>query len=66
AAAAGALRRRLVGPIWLSGEQVTDLWIGDPLDPPLESGRDVGRALFLAVCAGALVGAAGVCVLAGA
>ena len=29
AATAGALERRIVGPIWLNGVQVTDLWIGD-------------------------------------
>ena len=29
AATAGALQRRIVGPIWLKGVQVTDLWIGD-------------------------------------
>ena len=30
AAIAGAVQRRIVGPIWLGGRQVTDLWIGDP------------------------------------
>ena len=39
AAAAGALQRRIVGPIWLNGVQVTDLWIGDPSDPPLATPR---------------------------
>ena len=29
--AAGALRRRLVGPIWLRGALVTDVWIGVPM-----------------------------------
>jgi adenosylcobinamide-phosphate synthase len=52
AAAAGALQRRLVGPIWLNGRQVTDLWIGDPSDPPLETAGDVTRALVLVVLSG--------------
>ena len=41
AATAGALERRIVGPIWLKGVQVTDVWIGDVSDPPLEAARDV-------------------------
>ncbi len=50
AATAGALPRRIVGPIWLRGELVTDLWIGDPEDPPLSTGRDVTTAMVLASC----------------
>ena len=47
AATAGALQRRLVGPIWLNGELKTDVWIGDPADPPLETRTDLllARAL---------------------
>lgn len=52
AATAGALARRLVGPIWLRGIQVTDLWIGDPADPPLATGSDVAKALRLVVTVG--------------
>jgi len=37
AATAGAIERRIVGPIWLKGVQVTDLWIGAQGDPPLET-----------------------------
>jgi adenosylcobinamide-phosphate synthase len=40
AAVAGALGRRLVGPIWLDGQLITDRWLGDPVDPPLETARD--------------------------
>src|SRR5262245_45002021 len=29
---AGALQRRLIGPIWKEGVLVTDVWIGDPND----------------------------------
>jgi adenosylcobinamide-phosphate synthase len=53
AAAAGALQRRLVGPIWLNGTMVTDQWIGEPVDPPLGSAADVVRALILVVATGA-------------
>lgn len=52
ASTAGAIQRRIVGPIWLNGVQVTDRWIGDPSDPPLESGTDVTRAMALAVASG--------------
>jgi adenosylcobinamide-phosphate synthase len=52
AAAAGALQRRLVGPIWRDGVQVTDLWIGDPLDPPLAESTDVTRAMLLVSLSG--------------
>ena len=47
AATAGALGRRIVGPIWLKGSLVTDQWVGDPADPPLSSAADVTRALIL-------------------
>jgi adenosylcobinamide-phosphate synthase len=55
AATAGALERRIVGPIWLKGVQVTDLWVGDAADPALEQARDVSRAMALAVLAGLTV-----------
>jgi adenosylcobinamide-phosphate synthase len=63
AATAGALERRMVGPIWLKGVLVTDIWIGDPADRPLESGSDVVRALVLAVITGLVFAAAGSAVL---
>ena len=49
AGAAGALQRRIVGPIWLHGALVTDVWIGDPDDPPLGTASDVTRALLLVI-----------------
>jgi len=52
AAAAGALQRRIVGPIWLNGALVTELWIGDAADPPLSTSRDVMRALTLCLLTG--------------
>jgi adenosylcobinamide-phosphate synthase len=64
AAAAGALERRLVGPIWLNGVMVTDVWIGDPSDPPLETAADVRRAQVLAVVGGLVATAAALILLA--
>jgi adenosylcobinamide-phosphate synthase len=61
AGTAGALQRRIVGPIWLKGAMVTDIWIGDASDPPLGDAVDVRRALALAVATG-LVTVAAVCV----
>ncbi|MEP7309060.1 MAG: adenosylcobinamide-phosphate synthase CbiB [Acidobacteriota bacterium] len=52
AAAAGGLARRLVGPIWARGRLVTDVWIGDPADPPLQSHTDVRRGLLLVAATG--------------
>jgi adenosylcobinamide-phosphate synthase len=57
AAAAGALGRRLVGPIWLNGVQVTDRWIGDSGDPPLATAEDVSRALVLTLATAGVVAA---------
>lgn len=54
-ATAGALQRRLVGPIWLNGTLVTDRWIGDPSDPPLATAQDVTRAIVLTVLSALLV-----------
>jgi adenosylcobinamide-phosphate synthase len=55
AALAGALERRIVGPIWLRGAQVTDVWVGVPTDPPLSEGGDVRRAMALTTTVGAVV-----------
>jgi adenosylcobinamide-phosphate synthase len=55
AATAGALERRIVGPIWLKGQQVTDLWVGDPSDPPLSAATDVSRAMVLTIATGLVV-----------
>jgi adenosylcobinamide-phosphate synthase len=52
AATAGAIERRIVGPIWLRGAQVTDVWVGESGDPPLSSAADVRKAMVLAVLAG--------------
>jgi adenosylcobinamide-phosphate synthase len=58
AATAGAVRRRLVGPIWNGGRLVTEVWIGDPADPPLASAGDMTRATWLVAVAGLKVAGA--------
>lgn len=62
AATAGAIQRRLVGPIWTSGHLVTETWIGDAKDPPAGTAADVTRAMWLATGTG--VAATAVAVLA--
>jgi adenosylcobinamide-phosphate synthase len=54
AATAGAIRRRLIGPIWMHGHLVTDAWLGDPADPPVASHSDWRRAAGLVTGTGAL------------
>ena len=48
------IQRRLVGPIWMGGQLVTDIWIGDARDPPLESRADLTRAMWLISLTGLL------------
>ena len=52
AATAGGIQRRLVGPIWMNGQLVTDVWIGDPRDPPAQARADVMRGLSLVTASG--------------
>jgi adenosylcobinamide-phosphate synthase len=52
AATAGAIQRRIVGPIWLSGQMVTDVWVGDVDDQPLSTAADVQRATIVVVATG--------------
>ena len=52
AATAGGIQRRLVGPIWMKGQLVTEVWIGDPADPPAASRADVTRSLALVTTTG--------------
>lgn len=62
AALAGAIQRRLVGPIWAGGRLVTDVWLGDPADPAAGTSGDLRRAGRLVLAVGltaALVAAAG-------
>lgn len=53
AATAGAIQRRLVGPIWAAGSMVTDVWLGDPADPPAgERATDFPRSAALVIIVG--------------
>lgn len=55
AALAGAIRRRLVGPIWLDGRQVTDVWIGDSAAPAAGTSADCRQARRTVLVTAALV-----------
>ena len=55
AALAGAIRRRLAGPIWLDGRQVTDVWIGDPAAAPAGTSADCRQAWRTVLVTAALV-----------
>ena len=54
AATAGAIQRRLIGPIWAQGMLVTELWLGDPADPPAGADGDFPRAARLNLLTGIL------------
>jgi adenosylcobinamide-phosphate synthase len=54
AATAGALGRRLIGPIWAGGRLVTETWLGEPGDPPAGAQRDFHRAAVLVTTTGIL------------
>lgn len=57
AATAGAIQGRLVGPIRVNGSLVTDAWLGDPEDPPVESARAFSLAMAVTVTTAALTSA---------
>lgn len=44
---AGAIGRRLIGPLYKNGVQVCDLWLGDPTDAPAGESRDLFRTYAL-------------------
>jgi adenosylcobinamide-phosphate synthase len=52
AATAGAIRRKLVGPIWANGKLVTQVWLGDAAHPPAETAEDFRKAMVLIVVTG--------------
>ncbi len=49
ATAAGAVQRRLIGPIMQDGKLVTELWIGDEYDPEGGQPNDLHRMCVLVV-----------------
>ena len=61
AAMAGAIARRLVGPIWLQGRLVTETWLGDAGSAGAGTAADYRRAQAIVCLAAALAyaGAAG-------
>ena len=54
ASMAGAIQRRLVGPIWENGALVTDLWLGIPGDPEGGTGADYRRAVSVSILTAAI------------
>ena len=64
AAMAGAIQRRLVGPIWKAGVLVTNVWIGDADDSPAATRADLVRAMVLAVAVSLFAGALAVAAVA--
>jgi adenosylcobinamide-phosphate synthase len=60
---AGVLQRRLIGPIWKNGALVTDVWLGDPSDPPAGTDSDVFSALCVTILGAAAATLLGVLVL---
>lgn len=60
AATAGAIRRKLVGPIWMQQRLVTDTWLGDASDPPVQTHTDMIGAVTLVTITG--VAAAGLAI----
>jgi adenosylcobinamide-phosphate synthase len=54
AATAGAIERKLIGPIWANGALVTDVWVGDSADAPAGATLDVRRASLLIGATGLL------------
>jgi adenosylcobinamide-phosphate synthase len=61
AATAGSIQKRLLGPIWAKGVLVTEIWLGDPGDPPAGDDSDIWRAAVLVGTTGVL--AAGLAVI---
>jgi adenosylcobinamide-phosphate synthase len=60
AATAGGIQRKLIGPIWMSGKLVTDVWVGDAGDPAAGDEMDVRRASMLVGTTGIVAAVVGV------
>jgi adenosylcobinamide-phosphate synthase len=63
AATAGAIQRKLVGPIWADGKIVTEIWLGDPSDPPAGADGDFPRAAMLVTAVGLFSAALAIAIL---
>jgi adenosylcobinamide-phosphate synthase len=64
AATAGAIERKLIGPIWANGALVTDVWLGDSGDAAAGEAVDLKRASVLIGATGSLAAALTVIALA--
>lgn len=49
---AGAIQRKLIGPIWAEGRLVTEVWLGNDSDLPAGEGTDLKNAAVLVVASG--------------
>jgi adenosylcobinamide-phosphate synthase len=63
AAIAGALQRRLIGPIWSKGKLVTELWLGELIDPPAGLADDYRRAEIIVCLTAATFATASILIL---
>jgi adenosylcobinamide-phosphate synthase len=54
AATAGALKRRLIGPIWKADTLIAEVWLGNSSDPPAGTHSDLQRAAILVITTGVL------------
>ncbi len=61
AATAGAIQRKLIGPIWRDGNLVTELWLGDMGDVPGSNRLDLISALTLITVAGLFAALIAIC-----
>jgi adenosylcobinamide-phosphate synthase len=59
AAMAGALQRRLVGPVWNNGVLVTEIWLGVATDAPASTRQDLVLAGVMTLNAGLIALALG-------
>jgi adenosylcobinamide-phosphate synthase len=57
AATAGAIERKLIGPIWANGALMTDVWLGDSADAAAGEAADITRASVLIAATGLLAAA---------
>ena len=60
AATAGAIQRKLIGPIWANGALVTNVWLGDGGDAAAGEAVDIRRASVLIGATGLLAAVAAV------
>ena len=65
ASMAGAIQRRLIGPIRLGGRLVTDIWLGDPRDAPAGTGSDYRRTVRLIYATAAIWSGAAILAITG-